>query len=350
MKGSRSSTMNSGSDILEVLSFISTELGLSSSTSRSYGVADEDAQKDQDAHNLQEKMDVSIEQLSGANHLEYLPVCVGGDIPSSESIESDTFNASGEVNKENFQVPKLGMTFLTEEEVYEFYKDYATKIGFKVRKAKVQKLSDGTISKRYFFCSKQGLKQPSKKLRKYTRKVTRTGCPAKIQCTVKNGKWVISQVCVQHNHHLECQKQVKRPYSKTSEVQLTIHSENETKTIASTSGSDWEEQLMRKRKRKRVLSNRELARPSRMRKQKHLDDLGAQIGLLREEINGLVCAGNTTTQHFLNVEAENAILRARISELSQRLDSLKEIIACLNGMRSSVPFCPVLCPNDILVI
>ncbi|KAJ8754495.1 hypothetical protein K2173_005656 [Erythroxylum novogranatense] len=265
-------------------------------------------------------MDVSIEQLSGANHLEYLPVCVGGDIPSSESIESDTFNASGEVNKENFQVPKLGMTFLTEEEVYEFYKDYAMEIGFKVRKAKVQKLSDGSISKRYFFCSKQGLKQPSKKLRKYKRKVTRTGCLAKIQCTVQNGKWVISQVCVQHNHHLEFQKQVKRPYSKTSEVQLTIHSVNETKTIASTSGryywgsgllkksSSEEDQQPRKFKRMRMLSNGEPARRSRKRKQKYLDDLVAQIG---------------------NAKAENIILRAQLSELNQRYGSLVEIVTCL---------------------
>lgn len=98
------------------------------------------------------------------------------------------------------------------------------------------------------------------------------------------------------------------------------------------SGSEEDlQQLMDQRKRKRMISNRESARRSRMRKQKHLDDLMAQVSTLGKENNQILTSMNVTTQHYLNVEAENSILRAQLSELSHRLDSLNEIIACLDA-------------------
>ncbi|XP_055815678.1 bZIP transcription factor 11-like [Solanum dulcamara] len=98
------------------------------------------------------------------------------------------------------------------------------------------------------------------------------------------------------------------------------------------SGSEEDlQQLMDQRKRKRMISNRESARRSRMRKQKHLDDLMAQVSALRNENNQILTSMNVTTQHYLNVEAENSILRAQLSELSHRLESLNEIIAVLDA-------------------
>ena len=84
--------------------------------------------------------------------------------------------------------------------------------------------------------------------------------------------------------------------------------------------------LMDQRKRKRMQSNRESARRSRMRKQKHLDDLMAQVDQLRKDNNQILTSMNVTTQHYLNVEAENSVLRAQMMELTQRLQSLNEII------------------------
>lgn len=91
------------------------------------------------------------------------------------------------------------------------------------------------------------------------------------------------------------------------------------------------QQLMDQRKRKRMISNRESARRSRMRKQKHLDDLMSQLTRLRKENNKILTSMTVTTQNYLNIEAENSILRAQMSELGQSLESLTEIINFLNA-------------------
>lgn len=88
---------------------------------------------------------------------------------------------------------------------------------------------------------------------------------------------------------------------------------------------------MDQRKRKRMISNRESARRSRLRKQKHHDDLMAQVNQLRKENHQILTGFNVTIQHYLNVEAENSILRAQAAELSHRLHSLNEIVGFLSA-------------------
>ncbi|XP_071726058.1 bZIP transcription factor 44-like [Rutidosis leptorrhynchoides] len=82
---------------------------------------------------------------------------------------------------------------------------------------------------------------------------------------------------------------------------------------------------MDQRKKRRMVSNRESARRSRMRKQKHLDDLMTQLSQLRDDNNRVMSSISMTTQHYINVEAENSVLRAQVNELSHRLQSLNEI-------------------------
>ncbi|KAM1002541.1 hypothetical protein ACFX13_003013 [Malus domestica] len=89
--------------------------------------------------------------------------------------------------------------------------------------------------------------------------------------------------------------------------------------------------LMDQRKRKRMISNRESARRSRMRKQKHLDDLTGQISQLQKDNEQIISSLNITSQHYMNVEAENSVLRAQADELSNRLQSLNEIASFLNA-------------------
>ena len=93
--------------------------------------------------------------------------------------------------------------------------------------------------------------------------------------------------------------------------------------------------LMDQRKRKRKQSNRESARRSRMRKQKHLDDLVAEVERLKKENSVILTRVNITTQQYLNVEAQNCILRAQMGELSQRLQSLNDILNLINNTSSN---------------
>ncbi|GLT39181.1 hypothetical protein SLA2020_133870 [Shorea laevis] len=101
--------------------------------------------------------------------------------------------------------------------------------------------------------------------------------------------------------------------------------------MKSSSGSEEDlQQVMDQRKRKRMQSNRESARRSRMRKQKHLDDLMAQVSKLTRENNQIRTSANITSQLYLNLEAENSILRAQMAELNTRLQSLNEITDFIN--------------------
>ncbi|KAF7810861.1 bZIP transcription factor 11-like [Senna tora] len=107
--------------------------------------------------------------------------------------------------------------------------------------------------------------------------------------------------------------------------------------VLQNSGSEEDLQvlIMDQRKRKRMISNRESARRSRMRKQKHLDDLVAQVGQLRKENHHILTSVNLTAEQLLRVESENSVLRAQVGELSHRLQSLNEIIDFLSASSSS---------------
>ncbi|KAG0464086.1 hypothetical protein HPP92_020155 [Vanilla planifolia] len=88
--------------------------------------------------------------------------------------------------------------------------------------------------------------------------------------------------------------------------------------------------VMEQKKRKRMLSNRESARRSRMRKQKRLDDLMGQVSHLRKENNQILDTLNHTTNYYMGLEAENSVLRTQILELTSRLSSLQDILQQTN--------------------
>ena len=107
-------------------------------------------------------------------------------------------------------------------------------------------------------------------------------------------------------------------------------------SLPANSGSEKEfKALMDQKKRKRMQSNRESARRSRMRKQKQLDDLMAQVSELRKENGKILTTLNISTQQFLAVDAENSVLRTQMMELSTRLQSLNEILHCMNANNNS---------------
>ncbi|KMZ57949.1 Basic-leucine zipper (bZIP) transcription factor family [Zostera marina] len=84
------------------------------------------------------------------------------------------------------------------------------------------------------------------------------------------------------------------------------------------------------RKRKRMLSNRDSARRSRQRKQKHLDDLMNQLSQLRKENEQIHATHNMTIQQYHAVESESSLLRTQIMELNSRYHALYEILDYVN--------------------
>ncbi|KAJ3695652.1 hypothetical protein LUZ60_001029 [Juncus effusus] len=83
---------------------------------------------------------------------------------------------------------------------------------------------------------------------------------------------------------------------------------------------------MDERKRKRMESNRESARRSRMRKQIQLNELNSQVGTLNQEKKKLINELCETREGCLIVETENAVLRTRAFELENRLEALNLIL------------------------
>ncbi|MED6108815.1 hypothetical protein PIB30_027638 [Stylosanthes scabra] len=101
------------------------------------------------------------------------------------------------------------------------------------------------------------------------------------------------------------------------------------------SEGDPQQHIMDQRKRKRMQSNRESARRSRMRKQQHLDSLISQADELKKENSQISTSIGITTELYLNIESDNAILRAQMSELTNRLNSLNDIINYMNSSMST---------------
>ncbi|KAK8655777.1 hypothetical protein V6N13_108343 [Hibiscus sabdariffa] len=96
-------------------------------------------------------------------------------------------------------------------------------------------------------------------------------------------------------------------------------------SINSTSDEAEEHQvsIINERKQRRMISNRESARRSRMRKQKHLDDLWSQVIRLRNENHSLIDKLNHVSECHDLVLQENKRLKEEASDLRQMMTDLK---------------------------
>ncbi|KAL4354488.1 hypothetical protein GQ457_06G044070 [Hibiscus cannabinus] len=98
----------------------------------------------------------------------------------------------------------------------------------------------------------------------------------------------------------------------------------------SNSGSDEPNQpdpsVIDERKRRRMISNRESARRSRMRKQKHLENLRNQVNRLRVENRELTNRLRSVMYHCHRVTTDNDRLRSEHSILRRKLLDMHQIL------------------------
>lgn len=97
--------------------------------------------------------------------------------------------------------------------------------------------------------------------------------------------------------------------------------------LSSNSTSDEADELnlniIDERKQRRMISNRESARRSRMRKQKHLDELWSQVVRLRTENHNLLDKLNHVSESHDRVVQENARLKEETSDLRQMIADMQ---------------------------
>ena len=74
---------------------------------------------------------------------------------------------------------------------------------------------------------------------------------------------------------------------------------------------------------RRMLSNRESARRSRLRKQTHLSELEGHMGSLREENNDLTAKLEQAGAHLVREQQQNEALKAEMAKLQEALAARK---------------------------
>ncbi|XP_020238849.1 protein FAR1-RELATED SEQUENCE 5 [Cajanus cajan] len=100
-------------------------------------------------------------------------------------------------------IPKVGMEFETEDAAYNFYNDYAYRVGFSVRISKGHKDKYGKIVNRVFCCSCEGYRGKDKREDnvKNPRPQSRFGCLAKMKVNSRlTGKYRVTEFIAEHAH------------------------------------------------------------------------------------------------------------------------------------------------------
>uniref|UniRef100_A0A1D1Y748 Ocs element-binding factor 1 n=1 Tax=Anthurium amnicola TaxID=1678845 RepID=A0A1D1Y748_9ARAE len=114
--------------------------------------------------------------------------------------------------------------------------------------------------------------------------------------------------------------------------ELTPQDSSLSNNSNSDEGDEHQRSLIEERKRRRMISNRESARRSRMRKQRHLDELQWQVANLRSVNRRLIDELNQTIGDRDHMLQENSHLRDEASSLHQRLKNMQVDETC-NGLQ-----------------
>ncbi|KAJ1386573.1 Zinc finger, PMZ-type [Sesbania bispinosa] len=128
--------------------------------------------------------------------------------PNKDNLDSDkdpeVWKRISELTDEDIR----GLEFDTEEDAYDFYREYAKFIGFSVRKGDVYRNCNGTITMRQLVCNREG-ERSEKHLNRTDRireakALTRTECKARLRVSLdyRSRKWRVGIFELAHNHEL----------------------------------------------------------------------------------------------------------------------------------------------------
>ncbi|XP_076937214.1 bZIP transcription factor 53-like [Bidens hawaiensis] len=85
------------------------------------------------------------------------------------------------------------------------------------------------------------------------------------------------------------------------------------------------------KKMKRMISNRESARRSRMKKEQHMKDLNDQIFYLTKKRDEMLLKIDGIAKENTKVEMENMVLRSQKQELEKRLEYANQVCGWYEG-------------------
>ena len=104
----------------------------------------------------------------------------------------------------------VGQCFLSEEEAFIFYRNYANRYGFTIWKGCIEE-KKGEIARCDFFCYRQG-KQPLKIVdpskEQWNKKSLKCGCKAHLSIILRKSfdifpwEWHVTKFVIDHNHDL----------------------------------------------------------------------------------------------------------------------------------------------------
>ncbi|KAG5241055.1 basic leucine zipper [Salix suchowensis] len=128
-----------------------------------------------------------------------------------------------------------------------------------------------------------------------------------------------------------CAPQSPKPVGSSSGSDVSNRSDQNTDNSNSNSNSGSDDpappvSVIDERKRRRMISNRESARRSRMRKQKHVENLRNQVNWLRSENLELRNRLRSVLYHLHSVRTENDWLRSEHSMLRKKLSEIRQIL------------------------
>ncbi|KAL2531530.1 Protein FAR1-RELATED SEQUENCE 1 [Abeliophyllum distichum] len=128
-------------------------------------------------------------------------------------------------------VPKVGMKFNDENEIFEFYKRYAYLVGFPIRKRNSRKGDDGIVRYVTLTCSREGRRSSTTSTSLKPQPTSQTGCKARLTAGSEiSGLWRINTVHLEHNHKTSPSK--SRLYRCNREVTAHVKRKLECNDVA----------------------------------------------------------------------------------------------------------------------